>query len=120
MSPAVVSGGLIFVSGQLGVNTEGAVVTGGIEEQTKQALENLGTVLRAANADFADVVKTTVFLKDVRDIPGMNEIYGKVFFQNRPARSAIQIAELPKKGALVEIEAIAIKESPQKSGNPRL
>ncbi|CAG0897479.1 unnamed protein product [Cyprideis torosa] len=108
-SPAVVVGKHIFVSGQLGLNAHGTLAEG-IKEQTKQALQNLANVLTASDSNLNDVVKTTVFLKHMTDFPEMNQIYAEFFTQNLPARSAIEISELPKPGALVEIEAVAIKE----------
>ena len=107
-SQAVVSGNLIFVSGQLGTDESGAVA-GDVKTQTENAVKNLSEVLIAAGSSLSGVVKTTCFLADIGDFSAFNEIYGK-FFTKKPARSLIEAAALPK-GALVEIEAIAeIKE----------
>ena len=107
-SHGVVAGAFIFTAGQLGLDpTTNALVPGGVEEQTRQALLNLESILQAAGASLADVVKTTVFLQDMADFAKMNAVYAEFFSENFPARSAIQVAALPKNG-LVEIEAIAV------------
>ena len=105
---AVKSGHLIFTSGQIPIDPmTGNMVSGGIREQTIQVLENLKSVLEAANCTLDDVIKTTVFLADMADFPTLNTIYAEYFGEeNAPARSTVQVAALPK-GALVEIEAIA-------------
>ncbi len=98
----------LYLSGQIPlVPGTGELVTGTIEEQTARVLENLGAVLAAAGAGFEHVVKTTVFLADMADFPKMNEIYGRAFAQNPPARSTVQVAALPR-GARVEIDAVAV------------
>ena len=95
------------ISGQLGFDPETAVlVEGGVEAQTHQALKNLKAILESAGADLENVVKTTVFLMDMNDFAKVNAIYAEYFTTNPPARSAVQVAALPK-GGLVEIEAIA-------------
>jgi 2-iminobutanoate/2-iminopropanoate deaminase len=99
---------LIFTSGQLPINNEtGKIADDDIEEQTKQSLTNLSEILKAAGSDLTKVLKTTVYLSDMKNFDKMNEIY-KTFFKvgSYPARTAIQVARLPK-DALVEIEAIA-------------
>ncbi len=103
-------GDLVFCSGSLGLdpNTQN-FVPGGIEAETRQALINLKNVLEAAGSSLESVVKTTVFLRDMGDFPKMNAIYGEFFTENFPARSTIQVAALPKGGA-VEIEAVAYIE----------
>lgn len=107
-SVAVKAGDFVFTSGQVGIDpAHGAIVTGGIEAETRQVLKNLTAVLEAAGASLQDVVKTTVFLKDMGDFAVMNGIYAEFFTENPPARSAVQVAALPK-GALVEIEAVAL------------
>ncbi|MEJ2411837.1 MAG: RidA family protein [Anaerolineales bacterium] len=107
-SAAVKAGNLVFTAGQLGIDPDsGDFVPGGIEAQTKKALENLSAVLDAAGTSLANVVKTTVFLDDMDDFSDMNGIYGQFFTENFPARSAVQAAKLPK-GGLVEIEAVAL------------
>lgn len=105
---AVKSGHLLFISGQIPVDpATGALVPGGIREQTIQVMENLKAVLEAAGGLPDSVIKTTVFLADLADFPAMNTIYAEYLGEdNAPARSTVQVAALPK-GALVEIEAIA-------------
>ncbi|HYM11022.1 MAG TPA: RidA family protein [Bryobacterales bacterium] len=106
-SQAVVIHGLVFASGQLPLDpATGAVVSGGIAEQTARVLENLSAVLAAAGCRLDQVVKTTVYLKDLADFAGMNEVFARYFPSNPPARAAIEAARLPK-DALVEIDAIA-------------
>jgi len=100
----------LYLSGQIPlVPGTGELLAGTIEEQTARVLENLGAVLAAAGAGFEHVVKTTVFLADMADFAKMNEIYGRAFAQNPPARSTVQVAALPR-GARVEIEAVAVVE----------
>ena len=99
---------LIFTSGQIPINpVTGEIVEGGIAEQTKQAFENLKVVLNAAGADFSDVIKTTVFMKDLGDFGKLNEIYAAYFTEPYLARSCIEVARLPR-DALVEVEALAV------------
>ena len=106
-SQAVIAGGFLFTAGQVALDpATGELVPGGIAEQTSRALENLRAVLREAGTDFSQVVKTTVFLVDMADFSGMNEIYGRAFGDHRPARSTVAVAALPR-GARVEIEVIA-------------
>ena len=104
-TPIVRSGDWLVVSGQVGVR-EGALVTGGVQGEARQALENLKTLLEGEGASLDDVVKTTVFLRHIDDFAAMNEVYSEVFGDHRPARSAIGVAGLPL-GALVEVEAWA-------------
>lgn len=107
-SHAVMAGDLAFLSGQLGVDpASGALVPGGIEAETRQALSNVASVLAELGLTVADVVKTTVFLRDINDFTRMNAVYAQVFASDCPARSAFQVAALPKGGA-VEIETIAL------------
>ncbi|MEE9507967.1 MAG: Rid family detoxifying hydrolase [Anaerolineales bacterium] len=107
-SIAVTTGELIFVSGTLGMHPiSGELIPGGIEEETRQALRNLSTVLTEGGSSLDQVVKTTVFMQDLREFKMMNEIYGEFFKDEPPARSTIQVAALPR-GAAVEIEAIAL------------
>lgn len=107
-SVAVKAGHVVFTAGQLGLDpSSGDFVEGGIEAQTRQALENLKAVLEAAGSKLSKVVKTTVFLLDMNDFGAMNGVYGEYFTKKFPARSAVQVARLPKDG-LVEIEAIAL------------
>jgi 2-iminobutanoate/2-iminopropanoate deaminase len=98
----------VFTSGQLGIDpATGNIVDGGVEAETRQALKNLSGVLDAAGSSLQNVVKTTVFLRDIQEFAQMNAVYGEFFTQDPPARSAFQVAALPK-GAAVEIEAIAL------------
>jgi len=107
-STAIRSGEMVFASGQLGLDPQvGALVPGGIEAETRQALTNLQSVLESAGSELEQVVKTTVFLQDMADFPRMNAVYAEFFVGNPPARSTVQVAALPKDGK-VEIEAIAI------------
>jgi 2-iminobutanoate/2-iminopropanoate deaminase len=107
-SAAVKAGNLVFSAGQLGIEpVSGAFVEGGIEAQTRQALKNLQAVLEAAGSSLEKVIKTTVFLQDMNDFAAMNGVYGEFFTADYPARSAVQVARLPKDG-LVEIEAVAL------------
>ena len=107
-TPAVKAGGLVFISGQLGIVPEtGAIIEGGVEAETRQALTNLKNLLEAAGASLEQVTKATVFLRDINDFQKMNGIYGEFFHTNPPARSAFQVGALPK-AAAVEIEAIAV------------
>ena len=99
---------LVFTAGQLGIApTSGDFMPGGIEAETRQALNNISAILIAAGTSMSHVVKTTVFLRDMNDFTRMNNIYAEFFDAPYPARSTIQVAALPKGGA-VEIEAIAI------------
>ena len=101
--------GLIFTSGQIPVDpATGEIVEGGIEAQTEQVFANLKAVLEAAGSSFDKVVKATVFLQDMKDFATVNGIYAKYLGTDAPARSAVQVAGLPK-GSLVEIEVIALK-----------
>uniref|UniRef100_A0A146NGZ3 2-iminobutanoate/2-iminopropanoate deaminase n=1 Tax=Fundulus heteroclitus TaxID=8078 RepID=A0A146NGZ3_FUNHE len=107
-SQAVVVDRTVYVSGQIGMDVaSGQLVDGGVQAQTKQALSNMGEILRAAGCDYSNVVKTTVLLKDINDFNSVNDVYKTFFSTNFPARAAYQVAALPR-GALVEIEAIAV------------
>ena len=111
-SQAIRTESLVFTAGQAGLNPEtGELVEGGIEAQTRQALTNLKNVLEAADSGLNFAVKTTVFLKNMNDFSKMNGIYSEFFPENPPARSTIAAAALPK-GALVEIEVVAMIHSP--------
>ena len=106
-SQAIVSGDLVFTSGQIPLDPETQqLVTGDIKVMTDRVMQNLEAVLRAAGCTFADVVKSTIFLADLADFAAVNEVYGRRFPNNPPARSTVQVAALPK-GARVEIELIA-------------
>ena len=108
---AVRVGGMVYTSGQVGLDPRTAeLVEGGIEAQTEQVLENLRAVLAAAGAELRDVVKTTVFLKSMGEFAAMNAVYARYLAEEgvvAPARSTVEVAGLPK-GALVEIEVVAL------------
>jgi len=106
-SQAVKYGNLIFTSGALGLDpATGAFAEGGIQAQTRQCLENLKAILEASGSSLGNVLKATVFIKDMNDFPKVNEIYGQYFTEKQPGRSCVEVARLPKDG-LVEIEVIA-------------
>jgi 2-iminobutanoate/2-iminopropanoate deaminase len=107
-SQAVKAGGLVFCSGQIPLDPRtGELVAGDIGEQTRQVLHNLGAVLEAAGAAYADVVRITVYLADLADFAAMNAVYGEFFVLPAPARTTVQAARLPR-DARVEIDAIAV------------
>ena len=106
-SQAIKSGGFIFCSGQIPIDpAANAVVATTIEDQTRQAITNLGNVLKAAGSSLAKVMKTTVFISDMNDFAALNGVYAELFGDAKPARSCVQVARLPKDVKL-EIEAIA-------------
>lgn len=106
-SQAVAAGNLLFISGQIPLDpTTGQVVGGGIAEQTRKVMQNLGAVLEAAGVDFSRLAKTTIYLTDLSDFAVVNGIYGEYFTGVFPARATVQVAALPK-GVAVEIEGIA-------------
>lgn len=108
-SQAIEANGFIYASGQLPINpAAGAFPEGGIKEQTRQSLLNAQAILKEAGSDLNKVVKTTVLLADIADFAAMNEVYASFFEAPYPARSAFAVRDLPK-GALVEIEMIAVK-----------
>ena len=104
-SAGIAAGNLAFLSGQLGLDPSTGELADGAVAQAEQALKNIEALLTAAGATFGNVVKTTVFLADIADFNAVNEVYGAHFTEPFPARSAVQVAALPK-GALVEIECI--------------
>jgi 2-iminobutanoate/2-iminopropanoate deaminase len=107
-SQAIKAGGLVFVSGQLALKPGGKeLVPGTIGEQTEQVFANLTAILEAAGSSVAQLVKTTVFLQNLDDFAGMNEVYARHVGDTPPARSTVEVAKLPS-GALVEIEAIGL------------
>lgn len=107
-SQAIKVNGLVFASGQIPIDpASGQFVEGGIKEQTEQVLKNLAAVLEAAGSGLNRVVKTTVFLADMQEFATMNEVYGKFFKDEPPARATVEAARLPR-DARVEIEAIAL------------
>ena len=108
-SQAIRVGEMLFASGQIPIDpATGAIVEGGIAEQTARACENLKAVLAAAGVGFAQVAKTTVFLKDMKDFAAMNEVYARHFKSEAPARSTVEVARLPK-DVMVEIDVIALE-----------
>ena len=107
-SQAISAGELLFVSGMLGIDPESGEIRGGMAEQAEQALKNLSAALKAADMTEANVVKTTIFLRNMAAFGTVNEIYARYFSAPYPARSCVQVEALPKSG-LIEIEAIARK-----------
>ena len=107
-SQAIKANGFVFVSGQIPIDPEtGEFVSGGVGEQTERVLQNLAAVLQAAGSGLEQVVKTTVFLADMKEFGAMNEVYGRFFTGQPPARATVAAAGLPR-DARVEIEAIAL------------
>jgi 2-iminobutanoate/2-iminopropanoate deaminase len=105
-SQGVIANGLLYTAGQVAIDpATGQLVAGDVVVQTERALANLTAILTAAGASWNDVVKTTVFLRDMNDFPRMNEVYARALGDSRPARSTVAVAGLPR-NALVEIEAI--------------
>ncbi|XP_034619245.1 2-iminobutanoate/2-iminopropanoate deaminase [Trachemys scripta elegans] len=108
-SQAVLIDRTMYIAGQLGMDpSSGQLVPGGAKEEAKQALKNIGEILKAAGCDYCNVVKTTVLMADMKDFSDINEIYKQFFRSNFPARAAYQVVALPK-DARVEIEAVAIQ-----------
>ena len=106
-SQGIVASGFLFTAGQIAIDpATGQVIQGDVKAQTERVLTNLSEVLAAAGASWRHVVKTTVFLHDMNDFPAVNEIYGRMLGEARPARSTVQVSGLPR-GVLVEIDAIA-------------
>ena len=107
-SQAVKAGNLLFVSGQVPfVHETMEIVEGDVKAQTAQSLKNLQAILKEAGADFSNVVKTTVFIKDMNEFAQINEVYAEYFGENKPARACVEVARLPK-DVKVEIELIAV------------
>ena len=105
-SQGIVANGFLFTAGQIPIDpTSGQAIQGDIRAQTERVLTNLGAIITAAGAGWSHVVKTTVFLKDMNDFPAVNEVYGRVLGDARPARSTVQVAALPRNVG-VEIDAI--------------
>lgn len=107
-SQAIVANGLVFCSGQIGLEPKTGELVEGIENQTRRVMDNLIGVLSAAGTDLSRVIKTTIYLKNISDFPIVNLIYGEYFTTHKPSRVTVGVADLPK-GALIEIEAIAVK-----------
>jgi len=109
-SQAVKVGNFLFISGQIAINPETGKLEGEtVAEQTERVLKNIEAILREAGFSLKDVVKTTVYLKNMCNFAEMNGVYAKFFGEHRPARATVEVSNLPL-GALVEIEAIAVKE----------
>jgi len=108
-SQGVKVGNLIFTSGQLPINTQSGELVADIEGATKQSLDNVKAILESSGSSMDNVVKTVVFLRDMNDFAAMNAVYATYFSSNPPARSAVEVARLPK-DAIIEIEAIALAE----------
>jgi len=105
---AVVAGNLVFTAGQIAIDpVSGELEENDVRKQTRRVIQNLQAVLEAAGSDLSRVVKTTVFLKDMNDFTAMNEVYAEFFTEDAPARSAVEVARLPK-DVLVEIECVAL------------
>jgi len=108
-SQAIKVGSMLFVSGQIAIEkVSGKILTGSITEETTQVLKNIGDILTAAGMDFTNIVKCSIFLKDMGQFPTVNEAYGKVFSTTPPARETVEVSRLPK-DVNVEISCIAIK-----------
>ena len=109
-SQAILAGNMLFVSGQIAIHrSSGNLVTGNIEDETTQVMINLSEVLKAAGLSFSDVVKCSIFLKDMGDFPRVNQIYGQYFTDMAPARETVEVSRLPK-DVNVEISCIAVRE----------
>jgi 2-iminobutanoate/2-iminopropanoate deaminase len=107
-SQAVIAGNLLFTAGQIALDpATGQIVPGDVTVQTERVMRNLAAVLESAGTGWPDVVKTTVYLMDMADFPRVNEVYGRMIGEARPARSTVQVAGLPR-GVLVEIDAVAV------------
>src|SRR5687768_16655944 len=108
-SQAIQTGNMLFVSGQIAIQqSTGQMLTGNIEEETRQVMTNLDEILKAAGMNFTNVVKTSIFLKDMGNFPKVNAIYGEYFPSNPPARETVEVSRLPK-DVNVEISCIAVK-----------
>ena len=106
-SQAVMTEKLLFISGQIPIDpVTGKIIEGGIAEQTRQVIKNIGAILESAGIEFSNIVKTTVYLKNIEDFSEMNKVYASSFSSDFPARAAFEVSALPL-GALVEIEAVA-------------
>lgn len=106
-SQAIIANGFIFCSGQIPLKADGTIVASSIRDQATQVMSNLKAVLEAAGSDLSKVVKTTIYLTDLKDFQAVNEVYGGYFTDNPPARATVQVTALPK-GINIEIEAIAV------------
>lgn len=107
-SQVVIVGDFVYTSGQIPLNPATGELVTDIKLATKQSIENIKAILEEAGTSLNNVVKTSIFLKDLNDFEAVNEVYGTYFIENKPARSCVQVAKLPK-DAVIEIEAIAVK-----------
>jgi 2-iminobutanoate/2-iminopropanoate deaminase len=108
-SQAIQTGNMLFVSGQIAIQqSTGKILTGSIEEETHQVMQNIAEILKAAGMDFSCVVKCSIFLKDMNNFPKVNAVYGQSFQTEPPARETVEVSQLPK-GVNVEISCIAVK-----------
>jgi 2-iminobutanoate/2-iminopropanoate deaminase len=108
-SQAIQTGNLLFISGQVAIQKpSGNLITGNIQDESHQVMKNLGEILKAAQMDFSNVVKSTIFLKDMNNFPKVNEVYGSYFTSQPPARETVEVSRLPK-DVNVEISCIAVK-----------
>lgn len=108
-SQAIQSGNMLFISGQIAIErSSGNILTGNIELETKQVMFNLEVILKEAGMDFSNVVKSSIFLKDMNNFPKVNEVYGQYFKSQPPARETVEVSRLPK-DVNVEISCIAVK-----------
>jgi 2-iminobutanoate/2-iminopropanoate deaminase len=108
-SQAILAANMLFVSGQIAIRkSSGNLVTGNIEDESSQVMTNLSEILKSAGFSFADVVKCTIFLKDMNNFPKVNEIYGQYFSERPPARETVEVSRLPR-DVNVEISCIALK-----------
>lgn len=110
-SQAIEMNGMLFISGQIPIDPAiGKIIDGGIKEQTEQVMKNIEAILKEAGYSFQDVVKSTCLLSDMANFASMNEVYGKYYSENPPARAAFAVKGLPL-GAMIEIETIAVKKN---------
>jgi len=107
-SQAIAHGNMLFISGQIGLQRSGNLITNNIEQETEQVMLNVREILTSNGMDFSHVVKSTIFLKDMNNFPKVNETYGKYFLSAPPARETVEVSRLPK-DVNVEISCIAIK-----------
>ena len=108
-SQAIQAGNMLFISGQIAIQkSSGNILTSDIQAETKQVMENISHILKAAGMDFGNVVKSSIFLKDMNNFPKVNEVYGQFFQQQPPARETVEVSRLPK-DVNVEISCIAVE-----------
>lgn len=107
-SPGIITGNLVFVSGQAGRDPSSGTLAADVETQTAQALKNVEAILRAAGSGLPHVIRCGVFLVDMKEFPKMNEVYARTFGTHRPARTTVEVSGLPGEGLRVEIDAVAV------------